>query len=45
MERKSKLREYASWKSTNERSDGSDTVLKQGKWKTKLKLNLIQGHS
>jgi len=45
IERKSKLREYESWKNTNKRSDGSDTVLKQGKWKTKLKLNLIQGHS
>jgi hypothetical protein len=44
IERKSKLREYASRKNTNKRSDGSDTVLKQGDWKTKLKLNLIQGH-
>jgi hypothetical protein len=30
IERKSKLQEYASRKNTNKRSDGSDTVLKQG---------------
>lgn len=30
-ERKSKLREYASWKNTNKRSDGSDTVKKKKK--------------